>query len=158
MIEERAVVTEVHDGAVTVVAGAKQGCPTCAQGRGCAGGVLGRLANRKQRRVRAANPQKMDVSAGDLVLIGLDESALVRGAALVYLMPLLALIVAAGVAQLLGAGEGVTTLVGGLALVAGFAVAAATQRAPDAAHRYAPRLLRRASLAEACNDTASRPA
>lgn len=149
---------EVHDGAVTVVAGAKQGCPTCAEGRGCAGGVLGRLANRKQRRVRADNPEHLDVRAGEAVLIGLDEQALVRGAALVYLMPLLAMIVAAVLAQWSGAGEGVTTLIGAAALVLAFALAARWQRAPDAARRYAPRLLRRATLAEGCTDSLARPA
>ena len=141
MIEERARVDSVHDGLVTVTAGAKQGCPTCAEGKGCAGGVLGKLANRKDRRVQVSNPDGIAVRPGDWVRIGLDESALVQGALLVYLLPLLALIVVAGVLHAAGAGEGVITLAALLALVGGFAVAAWLQRKPEAQQRHRPVLL-----------------
>lgn len=141
MIEERARVDSVHDGLVTVTAGAKQGCPTCAEGKGCAGGVLGKLANRKDRRVQVGNPHGIDVRPGDWVRIGLDEAALVQGAVLVYLLPLLALIVVAGVLHAAGAGEGLITVSALAALAGGFVVAARLQRKPEAQRRHRPILL-----------------
>lgn len=141
MIEERAQVQGVHNGLVMVTAGAKQGCPTCAQGRGCAGGVLGRLANRKTRRVHVGNPQGIAVQPGDWVRIGLDESALVKGAMLVYLLPLVAMLLAAALLHAAGAGEGVITVGALLALVGGFWFAARLQRSPQAQQRHQPVLL-----------------
>ncbi|MBR9813266.1 SoxR reducing system RseC family protein [bacterium] len=141
MIEERARVDSVHDHLVTVTAGAKQGCATCAEGKGCAGGVLGKLANRKDRRVQVSNPHGLHVKPGDWVRIGLDESALVRGALTVYLLPLVAMLVVAAAANLAGAGEGLTTLLAIAALAAGFMLAARLQRKPDAAQRHRPVLL-----------------
>lgn len=141
MIEERARVEGVHDGLITVTAGAKQGCPTCAQGQGCAGGVLGKLANRKNRRVQVGNPRGIAVQPGDWVRIGLDEAALVQGAMLVYLLPLVALLLAAAVLHAAGAGEGVITICALLALVGGFLFAARLQRSPQAQRRHQPVLL-----------------
>ena len=141
MIEERARVDSVHGDWVTVTAGAKQGCATCAEGKGCAGGVLGKLANRKDRHVQVSNPQQLEVRPGDWVRIGLDESALVSGAMAVYLLPLLAMIAMAAMAHLGGAGEGMTTLLALAALAGGFVIAAWLQRQPGTAQRHRPVLL-----------------
>jgi sigma-E factor negative regulatory protein RseC len=63
-------------------------CARCAEGRGCGGGVLGRLLGDRLHKVRAAKGS-VDVVPGDRVLIGLAEEAVLKAAAAVYLLPLL---------------------------------------------------------------------
>jgi sigma-E factor negative regulatory protein RseC len=98
-------------------------CARCAEGRGCGGGVLGRLLGDRLHKVRAATGA-VAVQPGDQVLIGLGEDAVLRAAAAVYLVPLL-LALAGGVAatSLTGGGDpaGIAGAVAGLALGLGWA-------------------------------------
>lgn len=98
-------------------------CARCAEGRGCGGGVLGRLLGDRLHKVRAATGV-VAVQPGDQVLIGLGEDAVLRAAAAVYLVPLL-LSLAGGVAAtgLTGGGDpaGIMGAVGGLLLGLGWA-------------------------------------
>jgi sigma-E factor negative regulatory protein RseC len=80
-------------------------CARCAEGRGCGGGVLGRLLGDRLHQVRASTGAVV-VAPGDQVLIGLGEDAVLRAAAVVYLVPLLlALAGGAGFATVFGGGE-----------------------------------------------------
>jgi glycosyltransferase involved in cell wall biosynthesis len=63
-------------------------CQRCAEGRGCGGGVLGRLLGDRLHKIRAATGS-VAVAPGDQVLIGLGEDVVLRAAAAVYLVPLL---------------------------------------------------------------------
>jgi sigma-E factor negative regulatory protein RseC len=63
-------------------------CARCAEGRGCGGGLLGRLLGDRLHKVRAARGS-VAVAPGDQVLIGLGEEVVLRAAAAVYLVPLL---------------------------------------------------------------------
>lgn len=89
MITETGRVLQV-DGEWALVACRRQvECARCAAGRGCGGGVLGKLLGDRLHQVRAATGA-VPVAAGDRVLIGLSEDAVLRAAAAVYLVPLLA--------------------------------------------------------------------
>ena len=107
MIEERAVVVTSDVDGVVVTTPGRAGCARCAEGRGCGGGVLGRLTERRQQpTVRAANPDNAEFVAGDQVVIGLDDDALIGASLLVYVGPLVAMLGFALVAHLvLGLGE-----------------------------------------------------
>lgn len=88
MITETGQVLEVGSGHAWVACRRQVDCARCAQGRGCGGGLLGRLLGDRLHKVRAAT-RDLPVSPGDRVLIGLDEDAVLRAAAAVYLVPLL---------------------------------------------------------------------
>jgi sigma-E factor negative regulatory protein RseC len=92
-------------------------------------------------RVQVSDP--IGVKVGDAVVVGIAEGALIRASLLAYLLPLLFLIVAAYGVRTAGGAEGVSALVGILALCFGIWMA------PGLAHRlsgqdeYRPRLLER---------------
>lgn len=87
MLRESGRVESVHDGFAWVVCAAQLNCKLCAEGRGCGGGLLGRLLGDRLHRVRAITGEQR-VSVGDRVELSLSESALVTGALQVYLVPL----------------------------------------------------------------------
>lgn len=97
MIREPATVVSVSDEAVWVRCDAQQSCPRCAQGRGCGGGVLGGLLRNRLRLVRAVGDGR-ELRAGDRVVIGLAETALVKAAAAMYLLPLAGIVAGAVIA------------------------------------------------------------
>lgn len=120
MITEPATVVRVGDDAVWVRCEAQQDCRRCAEGRGCGGGILGRLLGDRLRLVRAGR-SGMDLRVGDGVVIALAESALLRASFVMYLAPLLAMIAGAmlfrwlaGTGDLWAIGGGVSGLVVGL--------------------------------------------
>lgn len=88
MITETGQVLEVGSGHAWVACRRQVDCARCAEGRGCGGGLLGRLLGNRLHKVRAVT-RELPVSPGDRVLIGLDEDAVLRAAAAVYLAPLL---------------------------------------------------------------------
>lgn len=147
MIEERAVVVTSDASGVLVTAPGPAGCARCAEGKGCGGGVLGRLTRRKKvPTVRALNPSQTPYSAGESVVIGLRDEALVGASLLVYLFPLVSMLILAVVAHLgLGFGEGATVLAGLVGLASGFAWVARRAGQQDWMEHYRPVVLRRAN-------------
>jgi sigma-E factor negative regulatory protein RseC len=113
MIEERAIVTRIEAGQVYVQALNMGNCKRCAEGRGCGGGLLGRLG-RHRRQAIPVTTRVTDLQSGDPVVVGIGSDALLRASVMVYLMPLVGMIGLGAVARLgLGAGD---------LLVAAFAV------------------------------------
>lgn len=118
-------------------------CARCAEGRGCGGGVLGRLLGDRLHKVRAATGE-IEVRPGDQVLIGLAEDVVMRAAAVVYLLPLLAALAGAvAFSSLAGGGD----LAGFLGAAAGFLLglgwARAYSRRHDRTAAFQPVILRR---------------
>ncbi len=64
-------------------------CGSC-EAKGCGTGALSQVLGRKSQRMRVKNP--INARAGEQVVLGISESALVRGSLAVYLVPLLALL------------------------------------------------------------------
>lgn len=119
-------------------------CARCAEGRGCGGGVLGKLLGDRLHKIRAATGA-VAVEPGDQVLIGLGEDAVMRAAAAVYLVPLLFALAAGVVAATLAGGSDLAALAGavaGLVLGLGWARDYSRRHAADSALQ--PVILRRA--------------
>lgn len=114
MITESGRVLEVEGDWAWVACRRQVECARCAEGRGCGGGVLGRLLGDRLHKVRAATGT-VAVSPGDQVVIGLGEDAVLRAAAAVYLLPLLLALAGAAIAAMLSGG-GDFTAMGGAAL------------------------------------------
>mgnify|MGYP001116260144 FL=1 len=105
MITETGRVLQVEGEWALVACRRQVDCARCAAGRGCGGGVLGKLLGDRLHQVRAATGA-VPVATGDRVLIGLSEDAVLRAAAAVYLVPLLmALAGAVGLGLILPGGE-----------------------------------------------------
>ena len=95
MIEESGRVVALDDGAVWVETVRKAGCGRCDEPGGCGNGALARHARGRVGRVRTLNPQALPVDVGDYVLVGVPEDAVLRGAMLLYMLPLLTLLLGA---------------------------------------------------------------
>jgi sigma-E factor negative regulatory protein RseC len=143
VIEEQGEVLAVDDAHAWVACRAQQDCARCAEGRGCGGGLLGRLLGDRLYRVRAIHDG--GISEGDCVVIGLDERVLVRAAAAVYGVPLV-LMVAGAVAGQSVYGADLAALAGaGAGLAVGFAWVRAFSRKMLAHRQFQPAVLRRAA-------------
>jgi sigma-E factor negative regulatory protein RseC len=143
LITETGRVLEVQGEWAWVACRRQVECARCAEGRGCGGGVLGRLLGDRLHKVRAATGS-MDVAPGDQVLIGLAEDAVMRAAAAVYLVPLLLALAGGGAAVALSGGGDLPAIVGAIAgLLVGFRWARGYGRRNAADPSLQPVILRR---------------
>lgn len=146
MLEEQAEVTVVDGGLAWVACRAQQDCARCAAGKGCGGGLLGRWLGDRLHRVLVVHDG--GVQAGDCVVIGLDERALVLMAALVYGVPLLFMFSGGALAHALYGADAATGLGMAAGLGLGFAWLAAFSRKIRRHRRFQPRVMRRVTAAE----------
>ncbi|KAF0193244.1 MAG: sigma-E factor negative regulatory protein RseC [Gammaproteobacteria bacterium] len=86
MIEEAARVVDVRDNVVWVETQRRSTCERCSVAKGCGTAVLAKVMGRKRSVIRAVN--NADACIGDDVILGLSESALIRGSLAVYGAPL----------------------------------------------------------------------
>lgn len=120
MIEEQGRVISVEADAVWLEAVRRTGCGRCDEPGGCGNGTLARIAREKTGRVRALNRDGLVLAVGDHVVVGIPEDAMLRGAMLVYALPV-ACLLAGAVAGSLVAGTVGTSLNAELASLAGAA-------------------------------------
>lgn len=145
MLEEQATVVSLEADAVWVEADRRKGCERCEAGQGCGGGVLGRLVVRGTSHVRALNDIP-DLAVGDDVVLGLDESLLVRGSVMTYLVPLLCMLLAAIITdQFLHTTDLAVAAFGALGLAAGLLILRGYTRQLLLRGDMQPRVLRRAT-------------
>jgi sigma-E factor negative regulatory protein RseC len=118
-------------------------CARCAEGRGCGGGVLGKLLGDRLHRVRATTGN-LQIAAGDLVTIGLAEHAILQAAAVVYLAPLLAALAGGAIAVAVTDGGDLAAIAGAIGgLLGGLAWARRYSRRHEADAAFQPVVLRR---------------
>ncbi|MGB5520442.1 MAG: SoxR reducing system RseC family protein [Gammaproteobacteria bacterium] len=127
MIEERALVIAVENDQVLLEAQTRAVCNTCAARQGCGTSVLSKWVGRRFTRFHALN--SINASVGDEVVVGLAEDAMLKGSVLVYLLPLLAMIVFALLADSLMSAEAVSRdLLVLMVAIAGFVLMLALSR------------------------------
>lgn len=104
MIEEPGVVVAVEADGVWVATQRKTTCGSCAAKAACGQGLLNSLAaDKKPHQVKVATD--LVLRAGDQVTLGISENTLVRGAFLVYMLPLLMMFAGALSVNTLNASE-----------------------------------------------------
>lgn len=104
MIEERGKVVAIEPGGrIRVAVNRQSSCGSCSARAACGQGLLQTLRPGRSHEVSAVS--RLPVRVGDTVVLGVVESLLVRGAVLVYLLPLLALLTGALLAEWLGLPE-----------------------------------------------------
>ncbi len=151
MLRELGHVESVHDGVAWVVCASKADCQRCREGRGCGGGLLGRLLGDRLHRIQAATAGH-DVTAGDRVELGLPESALLKGAMQVYALPLAGFFLLPVLLRWLGGiqSDGALLLAGAAGLLGGILVGRQLAKRAAGHASYQPVVTKR--LAGGCGD------
>lgn len=115
MIETRATVIKIEAHAALVVTNQVSGCEQC-KGQGCGSSKVAQLFCSQPRQFLVENP--IHAIAGDEVILAVAEGVLLRSISVMYLLPLMLLVLVAGLVSLVGGGEGAVTFgaIAGLAL------------------------------------------
>lgn len=120
MLEEQAIVVEASAEEVWVETCRQTACQSCSAKSSCGHSLLSKISSGKTQRLQVKTDKELQV--GDQVVLGLDEGAFIRGSALVYLLPLLALIIGALAGDaLFGQDSLMSFVLAGAGLLAGFA-------------------------------------
>jgi len=99
MIEEHAIVVDVDNDTAMLEIVRKTPCGLCGQTRGCGISLWGRLFGHRSNIFKAVN--QINAKAGDAVIVGIEEQALLFSSMLVYGIPLATLLVGALLAGVL---------------------------------------------------------
>ncbi len=149
MLEETATVTQANDTYAWVETERKSSCDTCAVRGGCGTATLAKVLGRRRTKVRATNG--IGAQVGDRVVLGLAEGAFLQGSVAVYLVPLGAMMLAAGAGEVFAANTGigspevVSILFGLIGVAGGLAWLRAFSRRIRNDARYQPVLIRKLS-------------
>ena len=92
MLTTTAKVIAIHAQGVEVCARSSAGCERCAQGQGCGGGLIGALLDKGETRLLARSGAST-IQVGDWVALHLSSGALLKAAAVAYLIPLASMVV-----------------------------------------------------------------
>lgn len=91
MITENATVVLIRDNQTWIETQRKSACGQCSANKGCGTSVLSKVLGNKLSKMKAIN--KIDARVGDEVIVGLNESSLLKGAFTIYMLPLLFLFI-----------------------------------------------------------------
>jgi len=95
MLEESAIVVKIDAGQTWVVGTQNNACSACAQKTSCSSTALANVLKKKPVPV----DNEFTLQIGDTVVVAIDESLLLRAAFSLYLLPLIALFIGAGIAD-----------------------------------------------------------
>lgn len=117
MIETRATVIKIEAHAAVVVTNNISACEQC-QGQGCGSNKVAQLFCSESRQFLVENP--IQAVVGDDVIVVVTESVLLRSIGVMYLLPLLLLVLVAGLVSFSGGSEGGVALGALAGLTLGF--------------------------------------
>ena len=147
MIEETGRVVEVQDEFAWIESERRSTCGGCSVRSGCGTAALARVLGQRRVRLRVLN--HINARVGDMVVVGIAESGLVRGSLAVYVVPLAAFLGGALAGQFVGdyffaAGSDIAAISGAFAgLAAGLAWLQRFSRATATDASFQPVILRR---------------
>lgn len=118
MIEQKATVISRDAHQVWVEAERQSTCGQCQARKGCGTGLLAKHVGQRFSRIAVSTNENLKV--GQHVIVSIPEQALLSGAFMMYLLPLLLMFAAATVARMANSGELLEILAGLSGLVAGF--------------------------------------
>ena len=96
MIVEQATVVEVDQETLLVETIQQSSCGSCTAQKGCGQGVLAKyLSSSSYFRIQRDSEDRRSFNPGDIVELGIDELAIVRGAMWLYLVPIGTMLVGA---------------------------------------------------------------
>lgn len=118
MIEQKATVISQDAHQVWVEAERQSTCGQCQARKGCGTGLLAKHVGQRFSRIAVSTNENLKV--GQQVIVSIPEQALLTGAFMMYLLPLLLMFAAATLARMANSGELLEILAGLSGLVAGF--------------------------------------
>lgn len=143
MIEESGRVVAVEPGAVWVETVKQTACASCSARSGCGHKVLDSARAGARARVRALTDGET-YRVDDQVVVGIPEGMLMRGAIMVYLVPLLLLFAGALIgSRLQYGGQDLSAFLGLAGLAAGFLINRRHSRRHRDDENHHPRVMRR---------------
>lgn len=142
MIEEVGRVVGVDGAAVWVETVKQSACSSCSAQKGCGQSLLAKIGDGKRFTLQVDNPSGLVVAANDQVVLGVGERSFLTASLLVYLVPLVAMFLAALTAQQQGGSEPMVILVAVLGLGGGFIGTRYLSRHLERTCRFKPVLLR----------------
>jgi sigma-E factor negative regulatory protein RseC len=95
MLEESAIVVKIEQGQTWVVGTQNNACAGCAQKTSCSSTALASVLKKKPIPVDS----ELSLQIGDTVIVAIDEGTLLRAAFSLYVAPLIALFIGAGIAD-----------------------------------------------------------
>ena len=98
MITENAIVVSIDNNQTWIETQRKSACGQCSANKGCGTSVLSKVIGNKLTKIKAIN--NINAQVGDEVVIGLNEQSLLKGAFVVYMLPLFLLFLFSFVGQL----------------------------------------------------------
>lgn len=121
MLETRATIVQIKDDRATVNAHQVSGCEQC-NGQGCGSSKVAQLFCSQPRYFEVDNP--IGAQPGDEVIVSVADGAVLRGIGLMYVLPILFMVVGAGLASwsVDAQGDLYVAAGGGLGLLSGFLV------------------------------------
>lgn len=142
MIEEQAIVVRVEGNRAYLEVERNQPCGLCGATRGCGVSLWGRLFGSRHGSMSLPNSLQLDI--GDRVVVAVQEGALLHGALLAYLAPLLLVCLGGFIGAMLGGSRAASDLYGVLGAIAGLLLGLAVVRRLGPAVGQQPTMLRRA--------------
>jgi len=138
MLEETARVIDIEDGLLIAETESRSACSHCSSS-GCTTSVVAKLFGVRRNRLVMEN--SLDARPGDEVVIRIPDDLLVRASVMAYLLPLLTMLGAAALGDVLGMSEMFMSLLALAGLALGFLLVRwIIRRGPE--QRYRPRLSR----------------
>ncbi|MCW8899453.1 MAG: SoxR reducing system RseC family protein [Gammaproteobacteria bacterium] len=101
MITENAIVVSIENNQTWIETQRKSACGQCSANKGCGTSVLSKVIGNKLSKIKAIN--NINAQVGDEVVIGLNEQSLLKGAFMIYMLPLILLFLFSIVGQLISA-------------------------------------------------------
>lgn len=97
MITENAIVVSIEKNETWIETQRQSACGQCSANKGCGTSVLSKVIGNKFSTMKAIN--KINAQVGDEVVVGINESSLLKGAFMAYLLPLLYLFIFSFIGQ-----------------------------------------------------------
>ena len=120
MLEETGKVIAIDGSYAVIETEQRSACGHCNVGDSCGTSVLAGLFKRRRNHVKLLN--HLNLSKGDMVVIGINESVLLSTAVLAYLLPLLLMILLAIISNLTGFGDDISFVASMLGLFVGMKI------------------------------------
>jgi len=97
LIEEQGEVVALEGEYAWVETTQSSSCGQCSARKGCGTAALSSVFNREASQIKALN--QIRAGAGEQVVLGLQENALLHGAFVAYFIPILSMLIAAGMVK-----------------------------------------------------------
>lgn len=139
MLEESAIVIDVHDGYLWVESQSRSACGQCSTSS-CTTSVISKMFGVRANHLMLKN--SLDVRPGQHVIIGIPDDLLVRASIWAYMVPLIFMVMGTVLGNILGLNDGLQSVLALSGLILGFYLVRGITQSVKSRKRFIPQLLR----------------